>query len=52
MIEPERGFRTYLYRMADNRAVDAFRKISRDKSLQEELWVKSVGFCLQTEEVS
>lgn len=50
-IEPERGFRTYLYRMADNRAVDAFRKISRDKSLQEELWIRSVSFCLQTEEL-
>lgn len=50
-IEPDRGFRTYLYRMADNRAIDVFRKISRDKNLQQELWASNVSFCLQSEDV-
>ncbi|KAA0992091.1 RNA polymerase sigma factor [Dyadobacter aurulentus] len=49
-IEPERGFRTYLYRMADNRAIDVFRKISRDKDLQEELWASNNGFDVQADE--
>lgn len=49
-IDPELGFRTYLYRIADNLAIDVFRKISRDRSLQKELWARSVGFCLQKEE--
>ncbi|WP_138484373.1 RNA polymerase sigma factor [Dyadobacter bucti] len=50
-IEPDRGFRTYLYRMADNRAIDAFRKISRDKNLQQELWASYISFCLPSEDV-
>lgn len=49
-IDPERGFRTYLYRIADNLAIDFFRKITREKALQEELWVSGVYFYLQTEE--
>ncbi|GGC15742.1 MULTISPECIES: RNA polymerase sigma factor [Dyadobacter] len=50
-IEPARGFRTYLYRMADNRAIDAFRKISRDKNLQQELWASDIGSYVQEDEL-
>lgn len=49
-IDPEQGFKTYVYRIADHLAIDLFRKISRDKALQEELWASTVSFCLQTEE--
>ncbi|GGG74497.1 RNA polymerase sigma factor [Parapedobacter pyrenivorans] len=49
-INPEQAAKTYLYRIADNLAVDVFRKISRDKALQEELWASTVSFYLQTEE--
>ncbi len=50
LIDPERGFRTYLYRIADHLAVDVFRKISRDKALQQELWANSASFYFQAEE--
>lgn len=49
-IDPQQGFKTYLYRIADHLAIDLFRKISRDKALQQELWASTVSFYLQTEE--
>lgn len=49
-IEPEKGFKTFIYRMADNMAIDLFRKIGRDKALQLELWASSISFYLHIEE--
>ena len=49
-IQPEKGFRTFIYRMADNMAIDLFRKIARDKALQLELWAASISFYLHSEE--
>src|SRR5690606_9522988 len=49
-IEPEKGFKTFIYRVADNMAIDLFRKIGRDKALQLELWAASISFYLHTEE--
>lgn len=49
-IVPEKGFKTFIYRMADNMAIDLFRKIGRDKALQLELWAASISFYLHTEE--
>ena len=50
-INPDQAFTTYLYRIADHLAIDVFRKISRDKVLQQELWVSTLTFYLHTEEV-
>src|SRR5690606_41517380 len=36
--------------MANHLAIDVFRKISRDKVLQQELWASTVSFYLHTEE--
>jgi len=49
-IDPDQGFKTYLYRIADHLAIDLFRKISRDKALQQELWASAISFHLHTEE--
>lgn len=49
-IKPEKGFKTFIYRMADHMAIDLFRKIGRDKAMQLELWAASVSFHLHTEE--
>lgn len=49
-IEPDKGFKTFIYRMADNMAIDLFRKIGRDKALQLELWASSISFYLHIEE--
>ncbi|SEL74107.1 RNA polymerase sigma factor [Parapedobacter koreensis] len=49
-IDPQQGFKTYLYRIADHLAIDLFRKISRDKALQQELWASTVSFYLHSEE--
>ncbi|NGM66311.1 RNA polymerase sigma factor [Sphingobacterium sp. SGR-19] len=49
-IKPEKGFKTFIYRMADHMAIDLFRKIGRDKAMQLELWAASVSFYLHTEE--
>ena len=49
-IDPEQAFTTYLYRIADHLAMDVFRKISRDKALQQELWASTLSFYLHTEE--
>src|SRR5690606_12343801 len=49
-IDPEQAFTTYLYRIADHLAVDVFRRISRDKAVQQELWASTISFYLHTEE--
>lgn len=49
-IDPEQVFTTYLYRIADHLAIDVFRRISRDKALQQELWASTISFYLHTEE--
>jgi len=49
-LEVDRGLKTLLCRISDNLAIDHFRKASRDKALQEELWSSSIGFYLHTEE--
>lgn len=49
-IDPEQAFTTYLYRIADHLAIDVFRRISRDKALQQELWASTISFYLHTEE--
>lgn len=49
-IDPEQAFTTYLYRIADHLAMDVFRRISRDKALQQELWASTISFYLHTEE--
>ncbi|MGO1869075.1 MAG: RNA polymerase sigma factor [Sphingobacteriaceae bacterium] len=49
-IDPEKGFRTFVYRIADHLAIDLFRKASRDKKLQLELWAASISFYYHTEE--
>ncbi|MGJ1285784.1 RNA polymerase sigma factor [Sphingobacterium spiritivorum] len=41
-IDPEKGFRTFIFRIAENMVMDIFRRISRDKKLQEELWYNLV----------
>jgi len=49
-IDPEQAFTTYLYRIADHLAIDVFRRISRDKAVQQELWASTISFYLHTEE--
>ncbi len=49
-IDPEQAFTTYLYRIADHLAIDVFRRISRDKALQQDLWASTVSFYPHTEE--
>ena len=36
-IDPEKSFRSYLFQIAENRAYDFFRKVSRDRKLQAHL---------------
>lgn len=49
-IMPDKGFKTFIFRMADNQAIDLFRKIGRDKRLQMELWASSISFYFHLEE--
>ncbi|MFD1768727.1 RNA polymerase sigma factor [Sphingobacterium suaedae] len=49
-IEPEKGFKTFVYRMTDHLAIDLFRKASRDKTLQLELWAASISYYFHAEE--
>lgn len=39
-IDPEKSFQAYLYRIASNLVYDHFRKIAKDQSLAEQLWVR------------
>lgn len=49
-IIPDKGFRTFIFRMSDNLAIDLFRKVGRDKKLQIELWAASISFYFHLEE--
>ena len=49
-IMPEKGFKTYVCRMADNMAIDHLRKMSREKIHLTELWADSLSCCIQDEE--
>ena len=42
-IDPEKCFRSYLYKIAENKVYDFFRKAARDKSLQEQLILLSTA---------
>lgn len=37
-IVPERGFTTFLLKIADNLAIDLFRKIVRDAKMRQDMW--------------
>lgn len=49
-IDINLNFHAFIYRIADNLAIDLFRKISRDKSLQLELWAATVGYYFHSDE--
>jgi RNA polymerase sigma-70 factor (family 1) len=49
-IDPTKGFVSFLNHISDNLAIDFFRKVQRDKSLQLELWVSAVELYYHTEE--
>ncbi|QQD11999.1 RNA polymerase sigma factor [Sphingobacterium sp. UDSM-2020] len=49
-IDPTKGFTSFLNHISDNLAIDFFRKVQRDKSLQMELWVSAVELYYHTEE--
>lgn len=37
IIDPERSFRSYLFKIAENNVYDFFRKVARDKKIQAQL---------------
>ncbi len=49
-IEPERGFKTFIYTIASNLAINLIKKINRDKVLQAEIWASSISYYLHSEE--
>lgn len=49
-IDPTKGFVSFLNHISDNLAIDFFRKVQRDKSLQLELWVSAIELYYHTEE--
>ena len=49
-IDPEGGFKTYLYTISSNLAINVIKKVNRDKALQKELWASSISYYLHTEE--
>lgn len=49
-IDSDRNFHAFIFRIADNLAIDLFRKISRDKVLQLELWAAAVSYYFHSEE--
>jgi len=49
-IDPEKGFKTFLYTISSNLAINIIRKINRDKALQKEVWASSISYYLETEE--
>jgi RNA polymerase sigma-70 factor (ECF subfamily) len=49
-IDATKGFVSFLNHISDNLAIDFFRKVQRDKSLQLELWVSAVELYYHTEE--
>src|SRR5690606_3174280 len=49
-IDPEKGFKTFLYTISSKLAINIIRKINRDKALQKEVWASSISYYLETEE--
>jgi len=49
-IEPDRGFKTFLYTISSNLAINLIKKINRDKALQAEVWDSSISYYLHSEE--
>ncbi|MCT1526709.1 RNA polymerase sigma factor [Sphingobacterium hotanense] len=49
-IEPDRGFKTFLYRISSNLAINVIKKINRDKALQAEVWASSISYYFHSEE--
>lgn len=50
-INPDKPFRAYLFRIAENLAYDFFRKAARDKKLQARLVAKGIGSYSHVEEM-
>ncbi|GAB3917136.1 RNA polymerase sigma factor [Mucilaginibacter boryungensis] len=50
LIDPERSFRSYLFRIAENNVVDFFRKVACDKKLQVKLTVAATELYSHIEE--
>ena len=42
-LDPEKSFRSFLYKIAENKAHDFFRKASRDKTLESQLIREATG---------
>lgn len=49
-INPEQSFKSYLYTIAENLVYDHFRKVARDKKLQEQFRQITTEFYTHTEE--
>lgn len=49
-IDISRGFISFINHIADNLAIDLFRKVQRDKKLQIEIWASAVELYYHTEE--
>lgn len=49
-IDPQKSFRSYLYKIAENLVYDHFRKVSRDKKLTENLVISALANQSSTEE--
>lgn len=50
LIDPERSFRSYLFKIADNLAIDLFRKANRSAQLINRLLEASIDHYTHTEE--
>lgn len=51
LIDPGRSFRSYLFRIAENRAYDFFRKVASDKELERRLLMLSAVTYSHVEEM-
>lgn len=49
-LKPEHSFTAFLYTIANNLVYDYFRKVAKDKRLQERLLINAVDYYLHTEE--
>jgi len=49
-IDPEKSFRAFLFKIAENKAYDFFRKVARDKKMEAELIALSTKDYLALEE--
>lgn len=49
-IDASKGFVSYMNHIADNIAIDFYRKVQRDKKLQFEIWASAIELYYHTEE--